>query len=385
MSPPTRSQPHSDRIRVVTLVNRLGGYGGAERLALSVATGLDPQRFDSTLCVSRWPHAEYMNDSTTLALEQLADSGVRLLGLGRQAKHDAWVWGRLLRFLKRERVDVLHSHMFGSNVWGTVLGRTAGVPVVLAHEHSWNYQGHITRRLLDRYVVSRGSDALIAVSREDQRRMIHIENVHPEDVLYIPNAISPRSPKAEGDVRAELGIPSDEALVGSVGSLYPVKGFELLITAVALLEQRGRKVNVVIAGEGGERPVLESLKRELGVGDRVHLLGPRPDVPNILNALDVAVCCSYSEGCPLSVMEYMHAGVPVVSTWVGGVPDLIEGGVHGLLIPPGMPMPWPARSHSSSRTRIARRPWAGAQPRDSRRSSRCPCCFAASNPSMSSC
>jgi len=261
---------------------------------------------------------------------------VGLLQLGRQRKDDIWVWGRLFSFLRQQKIDVLHAHKFGSNVWGTVVGRAAGVPVVLAHEHSWPYQGKPLRRLLDREVIARGADRLIAVSREDKRRMIEVEGIAQAQTLFIPNGISRAEPTGH-DVRAELGIAPTAPVIGSVGSLYPVKAFEVLLRAVALLARDQPDVQVLIAGEGPEREALKTLIRELGLDGSVHLPGLRADVPDVLRALDVAVCCSTSEGSPLSVMEYMQAGLAVVATAVGGVPDLIEPGVHGLLVPPNDP------------------------------------------------
>jgi glycosyltransferase involved in cell wall biosynthesis len=315
------------RVRVVTLIDFLGRYGGAEHLALAIATRLDPERFDSTLCASRHADPE--------SLERLSASGVKILPLGRQRKSDIWVWGRLFSFLRAHRVDVLHAHKFGSNVWGTLVGRAARVPVVLAHEHSWSYQGQPLRRVLDRDLIARGADRLIAVSREDQRRMIEVEGIARARTLFVPNGIAPADSSGGHDVRAELGIAPTAPVIGSIGSLKPVKAFDVLLRAAAVLAQRRADIQVLIAGDGPDREALSALAHGLGLDGSVHLLGRRADVPDVLRALDVAVCCSNSEGSPLSVMEYMQAGLAVVATSVGGVPDLIEQGVHGLLVPPG--------------------------------------------------
>src|SRR5580692_7180969 len=206
-----------ERVRVVTLIDGLGSLGGAERLALLIATRLDPERFDSTLCVSRWPPARDHDPSVSQALEQLSAARTRFLPLGRSGKLDVWVWGKLARFLRRERVQVLHAHKFGSNVWGTLMGRLARVPVVLAHEHTWSYEGQPLRRFLDRELVARGADRFIAVSREDRRRMIEVERIDPARTLFLPNGV-PASPPPDGhDVRAELGIPPDVPVIGTVG------------------------------------------------------------------------------------------------------------------------------------------------------------------------
>jgi glycosyltransferase involved in cell wall biosynthesis len=337
MPPAASPDPRTGRLHVLTLINRLGLHGGAEHVALLIATRLNPERFESTFCVSRWPPPTNADPSVTQAVEHLAEAGVRLLPLGRRRKSDVWVWARLERFLRRERVDVLHAHMFGSNVWGTLMGRMARVPVVLAHEHTWSYEGQPLRRFLDRELVARGADRLIAVSREDRRRMTEVERIDPRHTLFIPNGVLPSRPPSGHDVRAELGIEPDVPVIGAVGMMRPQKAYHVLVRAASQLAREWPGIQVLIVGDGLERPALERLAGAVGAQDTVRFLGQRTDVPDVLRALDVAVCCSDFEGSPLAVMEYMDAALPVVATRVGGVPDLIESGVHGLLVPPGDP------------------------------------------------
>jgi glycosyltransferase involved in cell wall biosynthesis len=234
-------------------------------------------------------------------------------------------------------VDVLHTHKFGSNLWGTIIGRLARVPVIVAHEHTWSYEGQPLRRLADRAVIARGSSAFVAVSREDQRRMIEVEHVRPQDTIFIPNGI-PAPPAASGhDVRAELGIAPDAPVIGTVSVLRPQKALDVLLRATKILVEEFPGLRVLIAGEGDRRLALEELAGELGLEDTVLFLGVRTDVPDVLAALDVAVSSSDFEGSPLSVMEYMEAARPVVATRVGGIPDLIDDGEQGLVVEPQDP------------------------------------------------
>ena len=327
---------HDGKLRVVTLVDRLG-TGGAERLAIQTTTRLDPERFDRTLVASRDFGVAVSKQHVANALEDLRRAGVRVIGLKRTSARQVWAWWPLYRLLRRERVDVLHSHKFGSNLWGTVVGRLARVPVIVAHEHTWSYEGQPLRKLADRAVIARGSSAFVAVSREDQRRMIEVERIRPEDTLFIPNGI-PAPPAASGnDVRAELGIPADAPVIGTVSVLRPQKALDVLLRATKILVQEFPGLRVLIAGEGDRRFALEDLATELGLDDTVMFLGVRTDVPDVLESLDVAVSTSDFEGSPLSVMEYMAAARPIVATRVGGVPDLIDDGVHGRLVDPQDP------------------------------------------------
>jgi len=332
----TAQSRRPQRVHVLTLVDHLSTTGGAERLALDIATRLSPSHFRSTLCASRSTDAQTSTD-VKQALERMREAGVAFLPLGRRRRSEVLPWRRLAAYIRRERVDVVHAHMFGSNLWGTVIGRLTGVPVVVAHEHTWSFEGEPLRRLLDRELIARWSDGFICVSRADRRKMIEIERIPAERIRFIPNGIAPRAPTPGRDLRAELGVGSGP-LVGAVGSLRAQKAYDVLIQAAARLRKDHPDLHVLIAGGGPEQARLEALISELGLGDIVFLLGRRLDTPDILAELDVAVCASHFEGSPLAVMEYMEAGLPIVATRVGGIPDLIDDGVHGLLVEPDSPI-----------------------------------------------
>jgi glycosyltransferase involved in cell wall biosynthesis len=317
------------KLRVLTLVDKPTVTGGAERLAAVVAMKLDPARFESVLCASR------QTDEPLLDRE-LEEAGIGVLALGRRSTLDLLAWRPLVSVL-RDGVDVVHAHMFGSNVWGTVLGRLSGVPVVVAHEHTWSFQGRPLRRFLDRELVARWADVFVAVSDEDRRKMIEVEGVDPAKIRVISNGIPSPANGAVTDVRAELGIESGVPVLGVVCELRAQKALEVLFEAAALLLVEFPTLKVLVAGDGPERARLEEGARRLGVADTVLFLGIRRDVPAVLAAVDVAVLSSDYEGSPLSVMEYMAAAKPVVSTRVGGVPELVREDVHGLLVEPRDP------------------------------------------------
>jgi glycosyltransferase involved in cell wall biosynthesis len=323
------------RLKVLTLTDQLIYLGGgAERVAMEIATRLDQSRFESVFCASRYWDGLGL-DSVQEAERRMDEAGVRYFGLGRRSSTDLYRWLPLRRILRRERVDVLHAHMFGSNAWGTVIGRLARVPVIVAHEHTWSFEGRPLRRLVDREVIGRGSSVFIAVSRDDRRKMIEIEGVNPKKVLHVPNGIAPPPPPSGADVRSELGIPAGAPVIGTVSVLRPQKALDVFIRASALLLREYPDLRVLLAGNGPLMGELMELVHNLGVQDRLLMLGYRSDAPDVMAALDVAVSSSAFEGSPLAVMEYMESARPIVATRVGGVPDLIEDGVHGLLVEPG--------------------------------------------------
>jgi glycosyltransferase involved in cell wall biosynthesis len=227
--------------------------------------------------------------------------------------------------------------MLGSNLWGTVLGRLAGVPVVIAHEHGSPDEVALSRRVADRYVLGRGVDAYLAVCEPDRRRLVDAGGVPEERTRILANGILTPEVDPSRDMRAELGLPADAVVVGTVGILRKEKAHHVLVRAAARVREHHPELHVVIVGDGVERMPLEELAEELGIRDAVHFIGVRADVPQVLTAFDIAANSSDREGSPLSVMEYMEARLPVVATRVGAVPEIVRDGVHGRVVPPGDP------------------------------------------------
>lgn len=312
----------TERLRVVTLIDHLSLSGGAERVAALVTMRLDPRRFDRVICASRT-----VNE---VAREECVAAGVRVLALERLSTYAVWNWLPLVRLLRRERVDILHAHKFRSNVWAAVLGALMRVPVIVAHEHGWKHPSR-TVRFLNRWVVAKGCDEILAVSSAERTRMIEVDGIPPDRVNLMPNGIPDLTPTVGRDVRKELRIPARSPVIGSVAQLRPEKAFEVLIEAAGIVVSQRADARVLIVGGGPEYEKLRSLIEAHGLERAVLLIGERSDIPDLVNVIDIAVCCSDREGSPLSVMEYMAAGKPVVATNVGGLPEMIEEGVNGLL------------------------------------------------------
>jgi glycosyltransferase involved in cell wall biosynthesis len=315
-------------LRVLTLVDVLVSDGGAERVATRLAAALDRARFESSICATRPRVHEHV-------VAELRAAGVGIDVLPRRGKLDVLAWRRLVSILRRRRIDVLHAHKFGSNVWAAALGHAAGVPVVICHEHTWSYVGQPVRRFLDRELIGRRADAFVAVSPEDARRMVEVEGVRREKIRLILNGVADHTPTG-ADVRRELGIAPDAPVIGAVGALRPQKAYDFLFEVAADLRVEFPGLRVLVVGDWKPDwlPAHEAKIRELGLEETVTLLGRRTDVPDVLEAVDVAVLSSDFEGLPLSLMEYMAAARPIVATRVGGVPTLVEDGVHGLLVEP---------------------------------------------------
>ncbi len=323
------------RLNVLTVARDAGpGVGGTEVLVEEIVRRLDPQRFEQVLCTTRAPAPG--REPVVAAMEaELHERGVATYCLERRRTSAVLPFARLPLIMRRHRIDVVHAHMPRASMPASLAARLSGVPVVISHEHgSVLGPGKRTRRLVDRHIVARLSDTILAVSEFDRQNLIAHEGIAPERIRVLRNGSTPLPVSAP--IRTELAPPG-VPLVVAVGRLAAVKGYDVLIRAAAALRDEGRAVRVAIAGDGPERGALSELIASLGLEREATLLGLRADVGDILAAADVVVMSSHSEGAPLAILEYMAAGTPIVATNVGGIPELIDDGVHGLLVAPGDP------------------------------------------------
>lgn len=316
------------QIRVVMLIDRLVNPSGAERFAIGLAAELRRLGFDVSICATR--------EASDEVSKALSEAGIPLEVLGRRSTIDLLPFVRLIRSLRRRRVDVLHGHMLGSSVWAGVVGRIAGVPVVIAHEHgtlltSWRHRlayGTVVGRLATRYV---------AVSSRVRDRLVSDFGVPRSKTEVIPAAYVPRPDDGRDGLRDALGIPASAVVLGTVATLRPVKALDVLLDAHARVLDTHDDTHVVLVGDGPSRRDLELQAERLGTADKVHFPGFREDVGAVLRAIDIGVLSSDSEGTPLFVLECMAHRVPVVSTDVGGLRDIVEDGVSALLVPAQSP------------------------------------------------
>lgn len=305
----------------MTLVDTLH-VGGAERMAATITEGLDRERFEPMVCETR-------DTSNAQLAESLEAAGIPILRLHRTRRSAIWKWGPLVRELRRRQVHVLHSHKFGSNVWATTLGRLARVPVIVAHEHG--SERDRLHHAIDRLIIGRGVDAFVTVSEAERAHVVDVERLRPEKVRLIRNGIA-ALPPVTSDLRAELELPQDAPLIGTLAVLRPEKALDVLLDAVALLAPRVPGLRVLIAGMGPEEAGLRALVGQHGLQDTVRFIGFRRDVANVLAALDVAVFCSDREAMPLAVIEAMAAGRAIVASEYEGISELMTDGVEGLLV-----------------------------------------------------
>jgi len=247
---------------------------------------------------------------------------------------------RFAKFLKKERPDILMTYHFGSDIWGTVFGRIAGVPLIISNRRDvgfWRKKIHILAyRLINRWV-----DKIVVVSKAVRNAVLKEERAPEEKIEVIYNGVDIERFKVKIDteqIKRDLKIPQEAKIIGSVGNLRPIKGHKFLIKAAQRVISHYPEAHFLIIGEGDLRNSLETLSKDLGINSNIHFLGKRDDVPELLSIMDVCVLPSLSEGLSNTLLEYMAAQKPIIATNVGGNPEVIEDGKNGILIPPQDPI-----------------------------------------------
>jgi glycosyltransferase involved in cell wall biosynthesis len=235
---------------------------------------------------------------------------------------------------RAHRIDIAHSHEFTMAVYGAWAAHRVRIPHVITMHGGRYYAGRWQRRLAMRFAVA-SSGAVVAVSQDLATHMRNDLHVRHDAIAVIPNGVRSR-PLPESTLRRELGLAPDDRIILAVGNLYPVKGHHFLIDALALLPPALR-AHVVIAGRGDLAARLATQASALGIAERVHLLGLREDIPNLLAAADVFAHPSLDEGLPLALLEAMFAGRAIVASDVGEIGRAL-GGSSGLLVEPGDPV-----------------------------------------------
>jgi glycosyltransferase involved in cell wall biosynthesis len=304
--------------------------GGAERVVADLARGLDRRRFRPLVCCL---------DFKGRLAESLEAEGIPVVALDKRPGLDPMVLVKLMRLMRRRRVDVVHTHLWTSSFWGRLAAVIARVPVVIVTEHdvdTWRRSRHF---LADR-LLGRATDDFVFVSREVEafyRARLGLESGRGR-VVHNGVDLAPfeRRPDRSA-VRARMGLAAGARVAGVIGRLDARKGHRFFLEAMAAVAARDPGAVGVIVGEGRERDALLAQRDALGLAGRVHVVGYWPDLVEALAALDVFVLPSLMEGHPLAVLEAMAAGKPVVATRVGGNEEAVETEVTGLLVPPADP------------------------------------------------
>ncbi len=240
--------------------------------------------------------------------------------------------------LVRYRIQIIHTNSYVPGNYARLAAAALRVPVIIDHWHGFSHFNR-KRRLICRG-LGRVTDLSLAVSQGVKDYIIEQCALDPAKVRVVPNGVDLarlRRHRPRTEVRRELGLAPEAVAVGLVARLdHWGKGHREFFTALAALPD-GYPVEALIIGGGRREAEMRRLAAELGLAGRVHFLGQRDDVPDLLSALDLFVLPSHSEGVSLALLEAMAAGLPVIATAVGGLPEVVTDGDNGLLVPPEDP------------------------------------------------
>lgn len=252
---------------------------------------------------------------------------------------DPGVLSRILKIVDQEKVDIIHAHEVRSDLLGLICARARGLPAVTTL-HGWirnDARGHALV-FLDKLFLLR-FDHVVTVSSALAEEVMDF-GLDSSRVTVVHNAIVPdrlKPDRADRRLRRDLDLADDEILIGKIGRLSPEKGLPGLLAAMREVRRAGYPARLAIAGIGPEEEATRTLVSELGLGNAVHFLGYQQDMQPVYNSLDLVVQASLTEGMPNVIIEALLMGLPVVATDVGGTREVLEGGKHGILVPPGRP------------------------------------------------
>ncbi len=306
--------------------------GGAERQIAALARALDPSRFRPVVACQ---HA------LGPVADELRAAGVPVHLLSGGARFDPGFLARTVALMRRERVRIVLSHGFSTGVAARVAAVLAGVPVRILAEHSTGERDmSAARHAVNRLLRPLGT-AWVAVAHGQREYLTAVKGVPASRLHVIPNGIDPApfgSAEARARVRRDWGIPDDAPVAGILAVLRPEKDHKTFLLAARFVADALPEARFVLVGDGPLAPDLAREVHALDLASRVVLAGRRDDIPAVLAAFDVSVLCSTDvETFPMAFLESMAAGLPLVGTRVGGLPEMIDDGRNGRLVRPRDP------------------------------------------------
>lgn len=299
--------------------------GGMENGVVNILNNINENVYENYVCCI---------DRVGELAERLRPGSVTIDNLSRKAGFSVRTIFRLARLLKEYQIDILHTHGWGTLVYGFIAARKAGTPVIIHGEHGTFKLDRARRRFIYKIIVGRVAQVL-TVSDSLKRDLINIIDMPELSIRRIINGVNTDRfcPGASETVKKEIGLQGADRVIGSVGRLEKVKNYELMIRCFSEIKDSG--VMGLLVGEGSQRADLERLANDLGIEGEFVFTGGRNDIDELMPLFDIFVCSSHSEGLSNTILEAMACGVPVVATDVGGNSEIIRHGETGLLVPAG--------------------------------------------------
>ena len=308
-----------------------GGPGGAETVVLNLVTRLNKDRFKSVVLL---PPGPWLN-------AKLREHGVPVIEVSWTAWYDPRGPLAMVDAIRKYEVDLVHSHLPGQNFYSCIAGLLTGRKTLVTYHGPVEFHdGNSVKGKAKLWFVRNTADRAIVVCKMVKDILMKYGFRH-DMISVIYNGIDPTpymSPR-RGTLRSELGLKPDAKLVGMVANVRQSKGYDILVRASAEVCQKFPDAMFIAVGDVHDvlAAPIKKLVAELALQDRFLFLGFRSDIPNILSELDVFVLSSKSEGMPLAVLEAMASQQAIVTTKVGGIPEIVDHGHNGVVVAPSDP------------------------------------------------
>jgi len=343
-----------EEIKVIHIITRLD-MGGSAQNTLLTALNHDPQRYGVCLIKGSSLESAMTKAETKLVEDQLETAkkqGIEIIDVPSLVRrispiNDVRALVALFRHIRKIEPHIVHTHTSKAGILGRLAAWLARIPTIIHTPHGHVFYGHFGR-LLSRIflqmekLLGRITHHHIALTPEEGNDYLNLGVAKSKNISVIHSGVDlncfKRSATESNPKRNELGIPPDSLVVGYVGWLIPIKGVTYLVNAMAEVVHRHPNSLLVLVGKGDEKGEEEIKLKEqvenLGLADNVRFLGWRSDVDEIMGCFDIFVLPSLNEGMGRVLVEAMSAGLPIVASSVGGIPDLVKHEENGLLVPP---------------------------------------------------
>lgn len=324
-------------MRILHIITRLD-KGGSADVFLDLTLGLKEMRHDVFIAVG--PTMEPQTDINAFSLR----TGIPVYHI-KSLKRDCLPFTDFLAFfeiltvIRKIKPDVLHTHSSKAGFIGRIAGRIAGVNVVVHMPHGHIFYGYfstIKSRLfiyLEK-IAAVFTDKILTLTEIEKKDYVQEKIAEDNRIVTIPCGIDiDRYALSGSTIRDEFGISPDQPIIGWVGRTEPVKGCEYFLRACCLINKEMPSARFLLVGEGSLKEKMEELALSLGISEEVIFAGYRTDMPEIMNSIDILLHTPLNEGLGRVILEAMTCEKPVVATNVGGIPEIIEHGIHGFLVP----------------------------------------------------
>jgi glycosyltransferase involved in cell wall biosynthesis len=326
----TQSAPPIQREATICQLLYALNMGGAEVLAARLARGLRRSYRFLFVCL----------DELGSLGKELRAEGFPVEVVGRRPGVDWRCSIRLGKLLRRWDVDLVHAHQYAPFFYGLTARLLFHRPPILFTEHGRSYPDHPRpKRIVANRLLLERRDRVVGVGKAVRQALIHNEGIPSRRIEVVYNGIDLAHRGAGANLREvarqEMGVGPNDLVIIQVARLDSLKDHGTALRMLEVVRRQRADARLILVGEGPERERIERQIRRLELAAHVRLLGMRTDVARLLPGADVLLLSSISEGIPLTVIEGMAAGLPVVATRVGGLPEVVEDGVTGLLVSAG--------------------------------------------------